>query len=111
MKTYAMTLNLANDVNKIKKYMKYHQAVWPEVERSLKSIGITRMKIFLKGRRLFMYLETIDNFNPETDFPKYLENDPKCKEWDSIMCKFQEKVPEANEKEWWTTMDEVYNLA
>jgi L-rhamnose mutarotase len=106
-----MTLNLVNDADKIAKYKKYHQAVWPEVERSLKSIGITKMKIFLKGRRLFMYMETVDNFKPERDFPKYLENDPKCKEWDSLMCTFQEKVPEAAEKEWWSTMDEVYNLA
>ena len=110
MKAFGMALNLKDDPQTIKQYKEYHQNVWPEVEEGLKSVGITSMKIFLIGRKLFLYMETVDDFKPERDFPKYLEWHPKCKEWDDLMCTYQEKIPEAKEEEWWATMEQVYEL-
>ena len=110
MKTFGMTINLKDDSWLIEKYKEYHQNVWQETESALKTVGITSMKIFLLGRRMFMYMETVDSFVPERDFPKYLEQHPRCKEWDDLMRTFQEKVPEAREDEWWATMEQVYNL-
>ena len=111
MKSFAMTLHLKDDPKTIETYKEYHRNVWPEVEQSLKAVGIVSMQIFLLGRRLFMYMETTDDFEAQRDFPKYLEMDPKCKEWDALMCTYQEKVPEAGEDDWWATMERVYNLA
>ena len=110
MKSFAMTLLLKDDPETIEKYKEYHRHVWPEVERSLKAVGIISMQIFLLGRRLFLYMGTADDFEAERDFPKYLEMDPRCKEWDALMCTFQEKVQEAGEGEWWAKMARVYNL-
>ena len=110
MKGFGLTLNLKDDPQIIEKYKEYHRNVWPEVEKALEEIGVTKMKIFLLGRRMFMYMETGDDFIPERDFPKYLEVDPRCKEWDDLMCTYQEKVPEAKEDEWWAAMEQVFDL-
>jgi L-rhamnose mutarotase len=110
VKTFGMTINLKDDSRLIEKYKEYHQNVWQETENALKTVGITSMKIFLLGRRMFMYMETVDSFVPERDFPKYLEQHPRCKEWDDLMRTFQEKVPEAQEDEWWAVMEQVYDL-
>ena len=57
MKSLAMTLDLVDDPEVIDKYKAYHREVWPEVISGLRSIGVARMKIFLLGTRMFMYLE------------------------------------------------------
>ena len=63
MKSYAMALDLRDDAEVIEQYKEYHRAVWDEVLEGLRSIGISKMKIFLRGSRLFMYLETPDEFD------------------------------------------------
>ncbi len=42
---------------------------------------------------------------------RYIELNPRGKEWDALMCTFQEKVPEAGPDEWWALMEQVYDLA
>ena len=110
MKVFGLALNLKDDPQVIESYKEYHRNVWPEVEQALKTVGITAMKIFLLGRRMFMYMEAVDDFIAERDFPNYLEQHPRCKEWDDLMRTYQEKVPEAKEEEWWAMMEQVYDL-
>jgi L-rhamnose mutarotase len=110
LKTFGLTINLRDDPELIEKYKEYHRNVWPETEQALKTVGITAMKIFLLGRSMFMYIETVDDFVVERDFLKYLEQDPKCREWDDLMRTFQEKVSEAKADEWWAMMEQVYEL-
>lgn len=110
MQYFGLALNLKDDPQAVEKYKSYHQKVWPEVEAALKSIGIVSMQIFLIGRKLFMYMETIDEFKPERDFAQYLEADPRCRQWDELMHNYQEPIPEAGEDEWWALMEPVYRL-
>ena len=110
MQSFGMALNLKNDPQAIETYKSHHQKVWPEVESALKDVGITTMKIFLIGRKLFMYMETIDEFKPQRDFARYLEHHVRCREWDELMQTFQEKIPEAGPHEWWALMEPVYEL-
>jgi len=110
LQSFGMTLNLKDNPQAIETYKSYHQNVWPEVESALKRIGVTSMKIFLIGCKLFMYLETVDEFNPERDFARYLADHARCRQWDELMQTFQEKVPEAGVDEWWALMEPVYEL-
>ena len=110
MKHFGLTLNLKNDPAIIEKYKAYHEDAWPETLASLKVVGITKMNIYLLGRRLFMAMETVDTFDIERDFPRYLEEHPKCKEWDELMRTFQEPVKEAQADEWWAQMEPVFEL-
>ena len=73
MSSFGLTLDLKDDDETIERYKEYHRAVWPEVEEALRSIGVTRMRIYLHGRRLFMYMEAVDGFDAARDFPRYME--------------------------------------
>ena len=107
--SFGLTLNLQDDAETIERYKEYHRAVWPEVEEALRGIGVTRMRIFLHGRRLFMYMEAVDGFDVARDFPRYMETE-RAKEWDDLMRTYQEPVPGASEGEWWASMEQVYDL-
>ena len=111
MKQYARTLNLKDDPEVIRQYDEYHRAVWPEVESGLRAIGIQRMLIYRLGRRLFMFMETADDFDPARDFARYESSRPRIAEWQRLMETFQEPVPQAKPGEWWADMDLVYRLS
>ena len=109
MKSFAQALDLKESAEGIEKYKEYHRAVWPEVIAGLKGIGITKMKIFLQGRHLFMYLEAPDDFDLARDFGRYMSSE-RAQEWDSLMRGFQEPVPGAAPGEWWAPAGEVFDL-
>ncbi len=106
---FAMTLNLKDDPALMRQYKEYHKNVWPEVKASLKAVGITEMHIFVKGRRMFMYCVARDGFVPARDFARY-QRDVKTREWDALMRNFQEPAPEAAPGEWWSQMEELFDL-
>jgi L-rhamnose mutarotase len=110
VKSYGMTLCLKDDPEGIAKYKEYHAKSFPEVLKALQKVGVVQLKIFLKGRRLFMYCETVDAFDLKRDFPRHLKMDEKCKEWEDIMVALQEKAPEAESDEWWANMEEIYDF-
>jgi len=110
MKQYGRTINLKDDPKIIERYLEHHRAIWPEVERGLKSIGIERMLIFKLGRQLFMFMETIDTFDPERDFARYESSNPRNREWQELMASMQEPVPDAQPGESWAEMKLVFTL-
>src|SRR5439155_20567001 len=62
VQAYGMALDLRDDAALIARYKKEHAQAWPAVLARLREIGVTEMKIFLLGRRMFMYCETRDGF-------------------------------------------------
>ena len=110
MKTYAMALDLIDAPEAIEEYKEHHRHVWPEVKQGLEKIGISEMKIFLTGCRLFMFLRTEDEFDLEKDFQSYTDTSPRARMWDDLMRNFQKKVPSARIGDWWAPMEEVFNL-
>ena len=105
-----MTLMLKDDDEIVERYKEYHRHAWPEVLARLRAIGITEMRIYLLGRRMFMYMEVVDGFEPERDFPK-LNEVPRYREWDELMRTLQERAPEARLGDWWAPMEEVFDLS
>jgi len=57
-----------------------------------------------------LVMETEDEFIPEVDLPRYLEQDPRCQEWEDLMGEFQEPVPAAKPGEKWSMMEQVFKL-
>ena len=110
MKYYGLALDLRDDPALIEKYKAYHQSPWPEPLQGLQGVGVLRMKIFLLGSRLFMYMETADDFDMETAFAEYARQTPKAGEWDELMRTFQQKAPGAGSEEWWALMEPVFDL-
>ena len=110
MKRYGMTLMLKDSEEVVDRYKEYHRHAWPEVIDRLREVGIVNMRIYLLGRRMFMYMEAVDEFEPERDFPK-LNELPRYREWDELMRTLQERAPEARADEWWASMEEVFDLS
>jgi L-rhamnose mutarotase len=107
MKRFAMTVLLKDDPKIIQRYEEYHSNPWPEVTEGARGIGVLSTYIYRLGRQLFMFMETVDDFDLERDMPKYMEH-PKAQEWDALMRSFQEPVPSAPEGATWVTMTEIY---
>jgi L-rhamnose mutarotase len=107
-KSFGLTLNLQDDADKVEAYRRYHQSVWPEVTARLRACGIERMQIFLRGRRMFMYLTTSDDFNPLRDFAR-INEDPTSERWNALMADLQARAPEAAADEWWAVMEPVFD--
>lgn len=110
MKEFALTINLKDDPQLIEQYKEYHRNVWPEVCACIKGIGITKMNIYLLGRRMFMVMEAPDDFDPATGFAQLDGMSPRYEEWQRLMDNFQERVPEAQAREHWAMMERVFEL-
>jgi len=109
MKRYALALDLKDDTGLIREYEEWHQRVWPEIKKSISDAGITNMEIYRTGNRLFMIMETSDDF----DFGKKASMDagnPKVQEWEKLMWKFQQPLPWAKPGEKWILMDKIFQL-
>lgn len=106
---YAMTLALRDEEGVIETYKREHRAVWPAVIKGLRGVGVTKERIFLKGNRLFLYMEATPGFDPASDLRR-LNEDPECQRWDDLMRTLQEPVQEASAGDWWSDMELVFDL-
>jgi L-rhamnose mutarotase len=109
MKRYCLTVDLVNDEKLIKEYEQYHVKIWPEIEESIKSTGITQMQIYRLHTRMFMIMETEDNFSFERKAAADLAN-PKVQEWEELMWKYQQALPQAKNGEKWMLMDKIFEI-
>ena len=62
-KRYCQTLELKNDPELIEAYVREHSRVWPEVQAGIRDVGILDMQIYALGGRLFMIMDTVDEFD------------------------------------------------
>ena len=107
MKRYCLALDLKDDPSLIAEYEKYHEAVWPEVLESIKDSGIQHMQIYRANNRLFMILETNDDFTLERKAKMDVAN-KKVQEWEQLMWKYQDALPGGKPGEKWTLMKKVF---
>jgi L-rhamnose mutarotase len=109
MARHCLTVDLKNDPKLIAEYCEYHRHVWPEVLRSLRDAGIIDAEIYLHGNRLCMILETVEGFSFEEKLQRDAAN-PKVCEWEELMWKYQQPLPESNPGQKWHQMDCVFRL-
>ena len=107
MKIFAQALDLKDNIELIQKYEQYHKNVWPETLDGLKFVGVLRMRIWRVNNRLFMLMETTNEFNIN-EFQKYTDANPKAKEWNDLMMNFQQKIPNPT-GEWWSPMSIAFD--
>jgi L-rhamnose mutarotase len=109
MKRYCLALDLVSDENLIAEYEAYHQAVWPEIKASILDSGILNMEIYRIQNRLFMIMETEDDFSFEQKSKADSKN-PKVQEWEELMWKYQQALPNTPKGEKWQLMDKIFEL-
>ena len=109
MKRHCLALDLKDDPELIKVYEEYHRKVWPEILKSLTDSGIIDMEIYRVGNRMFMIMETDNDFSFEKKAKMDAEN-IKVQEWEDLMWNYQQALPLAKPGEKWMLMERVFKL-
>jgi len=111
MKRLCYALDLHNDPAIIKEYEFWHKAEngWPEIRKSIIDAGVIDMQIYRTGNRLFMIMDTNDDYDPVLKSTMDAAN-PKVQEWERLMWSFQQPLPWAEKDEKWTLMSPVFFL-
>ena len=109
MKRYCLALDLKDDPTLIAEYEKYHQNSWPENLKAIKDAGIEVMDIYRTGNRLFMIMETKNDFSFEEKLKSDATNQ-KVQEWEALMWKYQQALPHAKPGEKWMVMGKIFEL-
>jgi L-rhamnose mutarotase len=109
MNRYCLALDLKDDPALISEYEQYHEKIWPEIEKSIKESGIELMQIYRTGNRLFMIMETDENFSFDRKAAAD-QNNEKVQEWEDLMWKYQQALPGAKAGEKWVLMKKIFEL-
>lgn len=111
MKKYCLALDLKDDHKLIEEYEELHKTknAWTEITRSIIDGGITDMEIYRTGNRLFMIMETADDFEFSNKAKMDAAN-PKVQQWEEQMWKFQQPLEWAAPGEKWVLMDRIYKI-
>jgi L-rhamnose mutarotase len=106
---YCLTLDLKNDPGLIQEYRRHHEKIWPEITRSIRDSGIRDLEIYLLGSRLFMIMEVDETFSFAAKAMADSQN-PKVREWEQLMWRFQQPLAEAKPGEKWILMERIFKL-
>lgn len=109
MKRYCQTLELANDEELIRKYVKVHAQVWPEVMAGQREVGILDMQIYRYQNRVFMICDTVDDFDWERDMAR-LATLPRQAEWEAYVAEYQGCDPSLPSASKWHLMEQIFHL-
>jgi L-rhamnose mutarotase len=106
---HCLTLDLKDDPDLIAEYCRHHQHVWSGVVRSLREAGIVDAEIYRRGTRLVMILEVDASFSFEAKAAADAAN-PVVQEWEKLMWRFQQALPDAPPGEKWQRMERIFEL-
>lgn len=109
MKRYCQTLDLRDDPQLIEKYVEAHAHVWPEVQAGIREVGILDMQIYRLDNRLFMIMDTADDFDFEADNAR-LAKLPRQAEWEAYVARFQGCDPSVPSTAKWQLMERIFKL-
>ena len=109
-KRYCLTLDLKDDPKLIAEYKRHHEKIWPEITKSIKDAGIVDLEIYLRGTRMFMVMEVDEQFSFDRKAKTDREN-PKVREWEELMWKFQKPLPGSEPGEKWMLMDQIFKVS
>ena len=109
MKRYCQTLELRDDPALIEKYCEVHAHVWPEIQAGIREVGILDMQIYRLGTRLFMIMDTVDDFDFVADNAR-LATLPRQAEWEAYVARFQGCDPAAPSTAKWRLMEKIFEL-
>jgi L-rhamnose mutarotase len=107
---HVFTVNLRDDSGIVEAYRRYHRDVWPEVQASLRRVGVQQMDIYLCGRRLVMVVEMREGLDYRAAFVSHASSSERVAEWESLMKSLQQPPAEAQAGEWWAVMEPVFHL-
>jgi L-rhamnose mutarotase len=109
VKRFCLALDLKNDPALMLQYEEHHKKVWPEILESIRNSGIESMEIYRYSNRLFMIMETNENFSFEKKGEADNRNE-KVQAWEALMWKYQQALPGVPEGTKWVLMNKIFDL-
>jgi L-rhamnose mutarotase len=106
---FCLALDLKDDPTLINDYKRHHEKIWPEIAESIRDSGIVDLEIYLLGTRLFMIMEVNESFSFEAKAAADRLN-PKVQQWEDLMWRFQQPLPQAAPGEKWMLMERIFRL-
>lgn len=109
MQRFCLALDLIEDPTLITEYEQFHApgSAWPEVTKHDIDAGVLNIEIFRTGNRMFMILETDDDFTFEKKAKMDAQN-ARIADWEALMWKFQKPLAWAKEGQKWILMDRIF---
>jgi L-rhamnose mutarotase len=106
---HCFALDLVDDAALIGEYCRMHGpgSVWPLVIDHIRLQGIVAMQIWRRDDRLFMIMETAD------DYPRPVSNtelQQASEQWEALMASFQRPMDSALPEEKWAAMHCIFDL-
>jgi len=108
-KRYCFAVDLIDDERMMREYEAHHRSIWPEVVDGFHRAGIENVELYRTGNRLFMILDTDDQFSFEKK-QRIDEADPVIRKWEELMSTYQQPLPWAKAGERWLQMTCIYQL-
>lgn len=110
-KRYCQTLDLKDSPEFIARYRELHSRdhVWQETLQAIRAVGILEMEIYLLGSRLFMIVETPEDFDWDTAMQQ-MATMPRQAEWEALTAQYQMADPAAGSAEKWHLMERIFHL-
>ena len=109
---HILLLDLKNDPEAITAYKHWHRPGGPPaaVTRSIRDAGILDLDIWLAGDRLVMVMETGPDFDPQQKAARDA-GDPDVQAWETLMDRYQQRLPFAQAGIKWVAAEKIYALA
>jgi L-rhamnose mutarotase len=106
---FCLTLDLKSDPTSISEYKRHHEKIWPEITQSIRDSGVVDLEIYLLGTRMFMIMDVDESFSFEAKAAADRLN-PTVQQWEDLMGRFQQPLPEAAPGEKWKLMERIFEL-
>lgn len=109
MKKFCLACDLVDNPELINRYIDHHRNVWDEIKDAIKHAGILEMEIYQVRNRLFMIIETTDDFSFEAK-EKLDSANVYVSRWETLMNEYQQPISGAPEGVKWVLMDRIFQL-
>lgn len=108
---HVLILDLQDDPEAIAAYRHWHRPGGPPaaINRSIREAGIESMEIWHAGDRLVMVMETGPTFDPAAKAARDAA-DPDVQAWETLMDRFQRRLPFAADGVKWMPTERIYAL-
>lgn len=108
---YCKVLKLNEDSELIEKYKELHRpgAVWPEITKGIREVGILDMEIYLHGNTAFMIMDTVPEFDHDKAMQQ-LAGLPRQKEWEQYVSVYQKAGDKSDTPEKWMMLERIFEL-
>lgn len=109
MQRFVKTLNLRENPDSVREYIECHQNIPKDVVDGIRSVGITRMDLYLRDNTVVMVMECPDTIDVEQAM-RSLASIPGQAEWENLVARFQDCSPDQTSDEKWKQMKKIFSL-